>query len=144
MTKVFRLKDVTFYFGAPRGCSYSHESGRHTCSLCGKKFLDHGLAVFLDEMYFHFELCGDCLTADPKRVAEKARKYAPILRKTRPRRGDDADMNTRWADDLLLVADLFDTLDSLDAILGGTLARKIGEGYREMEAPRPQRTRKAA
>jgi hypothetical protein len=42
----------------------------------------------------------------------------------------------RSADDLLRVAGLFDTLDSLDAIFGGTLARKIGEAYRELDPPR--------
>lgn len=53
-------------------------------------------------------------------------------------------MNVKWADGLLRVATLFDTLDSLDAIPGGRIARKIGEGYRETEAPRPDKTRKAA
>jgi hypothetical protein len=56
----------------------------------------------------------------------------------------DANTNTKWADDLLRVAVLFDTLDSLDPIDGGILARKIGEGYRELDIPPKARKGKAS
>ncbi len=93
-------------------------------------------AYSLNVLNYHFDVCGDCLTADPKQVAEKARAYAPILRRTIPDRGADRDMNIEWAKALLLVAGLFGRIDSIEAIADGVMARHIGEAYRELNAPK--------
>lgn len=141
-----RAKDLQFYFGCPPGLSSTPEPERQTCPICDRRFNDHGCSVWLEgsiDLGTHIGvLCGSCLTSTPKRIAHLARERAPILRDTRPRRGDDDDTNIKWADDLLRLATLFNTLDSLDAVPGGTLARKIGEGYGEMDDRK--RTRKAA
>lgn len=147
--KKLKARDMQFFFGGGNGATTGPEPRRWTCGICGRGFNDHGLDVVLEGVTYLMgawvgDICGECLISSPKRLAERIRKWAPILREKRPRRGNDEDMNIKWADGLLRVATLFDTLDSLDAITGGTLARKIGEGYKDIEAPRPQRTRKAA
>lgn len=147
--KRLNARDIQFFFGGGNGAITGPEPQWWTCGICGKKFNDHGLdvvleGVSLDRGAWVGDICGECLTSVPKRLAERIREWAPILRGKRPRRGDDEDTNTNWADGLLRVATLFDTLDSLDAITGGALAREIGEGYKDMEALRPQRPRKAA
>jgi hypothetical protein len=144
-----KAKDVKFFFGGCNGSSVWHEANRWTCGACGRKFYDHGLSVVLEGGGYTGpwvgEICGDCLTSDTKHLAEIMRGRAPILREMRPKRGDDADTNIRWADNLLLVAALFDALDSLDAITGGTFARRIGEGYKELNnPPKAGKARKAA
>lgn len=143
--KRFSARDLQFFFGCPPGLSSTPDPERHTCPICNGRFNDHGCSVWLDgstDLYSHIGvLCGSCLTSSPKHIAHLARERAPILRHTRPRRGDDDDTNIKWADNLLRLATLFDKLSSLDAISGGTLARKIGEAYQELD---PQRKRKAA
>jgi hypothetical protein len=142
-------RDLEFYFGCFPGLQSTNDPERHTCALCAKGFNDQGISVWLSSVFAGCGacvgvLCGECLTSDPKRLAQIARERAPILREKRPRRGDDEDMNFRWADDLILVADLFERLESLDAIPSGTIARKIGVVYRELGKHGPQRARKAA
>jgi hypothetical protein len=139
--RIIRATDQRFFFGAMEGCNFA-QSGpeRRTCDFCGARFNDHGLGLWLMGAKWGAAyggmMCGACLTASPKRLAELARERAPILRKRRPDRGDDRNYNIERADDMLRLAALFDTLDSIDAIDGGTLARKIGEAYRELDAPR--------
>ncbi len=139
MAKALRPNDVVFFFGAARGGTYSHEAHRHTCSLCGRRFFDHGMPLYLEgasfkTLHFYFHVCGECLGSEPKAVAQKARGYASVLCTKRPERGiDDKDFNVKWADELLLVADLFDRIPSIDAIPDGVMARHIGEAYRELD-----------
>jgi hypothetical protein len=146
--RVLKATDLNFFFGGPSGGYSGHDPKHWSCGICAKKFYDHGLSVVLENGTHRGpwvgELCGECLTSRPKDLADFARVRTKILRQLRPRRGDDANTNTKWADDLLIVADLFDKLDSLDAIPGGVLARKIGEGYRELDNRPKARKGKAA
>jgi hypothetical protein len=149
MSKQKRITlDLEFFYAGGSAGSNCGIPSRHTCGICGARFYDFSLPVNLEgettEGPWVGDLCGECLTSSPKRLAELARERAPILRVKRPRSGDDADTNVQWADDLLRAADMLESLGRIDDLPGGTLARKIGEGYREMEASRPQRTRKAA
>ena len=146
--KRFRASDFGFFFGGPMGCSRQDEVDWNICAICGKRFCDHGLGVWLETSFvpgvYVGNLCGGCLTSDPKRLAKLARERAPILREKRPRRGDDEDTNIRWADHLHRFADLADTMDGLHVIPGGTLAVKIGEGYLDLDNPTKARKGKAA
>lgn len=137
-----RLKasDLGFTFANPDGLG-PFDRHRFNCGLCGTRFYDHGLPVFLDGHVWG-TTCGECLRSETKRLAVISRDRAALIRTKRPPRGYDADTNIRWSEDLLRFAAIFDMVNSLDAIPGGTLARKIGEGYRELDDRK--RTRKAA
>ena len=112
--------------------------GRVPCGICGKWTSHRGLSVGLElplkEMEYGIdELCAECLTSTPKRLAELARERAYMIEGRRPRRGDDADSNIKKAFDLRRMADILDTVPCIDEIDGGILARKIGEAFREMD-----------
>ena len=145
--RIFSTKDLKFYFGAEPGVEGPDCPEQHTCAICAREHSDHGLLVWLEGPEKGYEvghLCGECLTSSPKRLAELLRERAPILREIIPDPDDDEDTNIRWADNLLLAAEVFDTPDSLDAIPGGTLARKIGEAYLELDNTPKARKGKAA
>lgn len=140
------MERTFFNFGAPYGCSTqdNDKPQRHTCGLCRARFNDHGLSVWLNVPYA-FPMCGDCLRATPRRLAELARRVATVLRKRPDHPGDDPNTNIEFADQLLEFADHAETLNSIDPIMNGTIARKIGEAYRELDArPARRRSGKAA
>lgn len=92
------------------------------CDVCGKKYEGEGIQVVL----FHggWEMCPTCLLKGPKAVADMLRKK-----------------NTRSSRSFL---SKLDSVEDFREIPGGIMALKVAEGYRDIEASRPQRTRKAA
>jgi hypothetical protein len=144
MEKALRRKKLTakdLAFVIERTC------GRIPCGICGKITVHQGLSVGLElphkEMKYGIdELCAECLTSTPKRLAELAREHAHMIEGKRPRRGDDTDSNISKAFDLRRMADILDTVPCIDEIDDGILARKIGEAFREEDDRR--KARKAA
>ncbi len=150
--RVYRARDMKFYFAGAPDCESDYEPAIRLCGICGKEYDDHGLSIYLEGPSKRFDVdyvCGPCMTLPPKRIAEQARKRAAAIRGTlAPELGpwttekDRLEYNNGWAETLCHAADVFDTLKSIDAIEGGLFARKIGECYKQLNAPK--RTRNAA
>lgn len=149
--KMIGKTDLLFFFGGCRGSADCLDYEEQTCSICGKDYFNHGITVILDgrkfpgKLGFFFYLCGECMLSAPKELARKIREYEPIVRKKRPTRkgGEDEDHYTKWADDMLKLADGFDRIESLDAIMDGVMARHIGEAYLELNAPKRAKGKEA-
>jgi hypothetical protein len=139
MSKQKRITvDLKFFYAGDSAGTNCGIPRHNACGTCGARFYDFSLPVNLEGRTMKGPwigyLCGKCLTSSPKRLAELAREYAPILRGKRIRNEDDAGANVRLAGNLLRAANMLESLGSIDAIPGGTFARKIGEGYRELNA----------
>ncbi len=139
MSKQKRITvDLKFFYAGDSASSNCGIPRRNTCGICGARFYDFSLPGNLEgetrKGPWVGYLCGECLTSSPKRLAELAREYAPILRRKRIRNEDDEGANVRLAGHLLRAADMLESLGCIDEIPGGTFARKIGEGYRELNA----------
>lgn len=140
--------DISFLFD---GSTYSNAG----CGVCKRRFRDHNMPVPLSGwrgeeygeeyamdgvFYFIGVLCGDCLLFSPAELAAKIRTLAgKILRKPNTRRKQRVE-----AEGMIEFAGELEKVGSLKDLPGGIMAVKIGEAYREMEKPRPQRVRKAA
>lgn len=140
--------DISFLFDAG---TFSHAG----CEVCRRRYRDHDMPVPLSGwrgeeygekyamngvFYFLGVLCGDCLLSSPAELAAKIRILAgEILRKPNTRRKQRVE-----AEGMIEFAGELEKVGSLKDLPGGVMAVKIGEAYREIEKPRPQRTRKAA
>ena len=122
--------------------TFCEGTGRRECDLCGKRYDDHGVEIELSAGEYGMggfwagRICGNCLMPDPKALARAARDRAPILRRKRVPRGDDEDLYTNWADDMLALADALDGIPDYSAITSGIVACKIAEAYRELDGQR--------
>ena len=134
---------------------FDGDNSSRPCGVCRRRYQDHDVAApftgwrgaeygppYDDDgvFYFYGHLCGDCLLSSPAELAAKIRtKAEKILRKPNLRRKQrvEAERMVEFAGELEKVGNLKD-------LPGGIMAVKIGEAYREIEKPRPQRAGKAA
>jgi hypothetical protein len=134
MKEKLTVKDLAFVTGQERVRAFP-------CGTCGKKTHHIRLTVEMElplkETAYGIDgLCPECLTSPPKVIAERARNRAASIEVQRPGQHEDADSNVRKAFDLRRMANILDTVESIDDIDGGILARKIGEAFVEMDRPK--------
>ncbi len=130
---------------------FGDEDEQNTCGACGRRYHDNGMPVTFngycpgkegDDGVFYFigALCSDCILSSPAGLAAKIRARAgEILRRKNIRRNQRVE-----AERMIDFVVRFEKVGSLKDLPGGIMAVKIGEAYREIEKPRPQRNRKAA
>jgi len=144
--------DIKFDFEDDRG-----EIGKETdtCNVCRRRFRSHEISVHFrgwrgweygekfpmnGESYGYSVLCADCILSSPAELAAKFRaRAAEILRKPNTRRKQREE-----AEGMIELAGELEKVGGLRDLPGGIMASKIAEAYRELDGPRPQRSRKAA
>ncbi len=123
-----RTKQLVFGIaGNGESCSIA-VGARFKCMVCGKRFTAlEAMIEFMGE-----DCCPSCILAGPQGMAARMRKEA-----------DRARAKGAWyADEFIRIAAKLDKAKSFAGVEGGTLAVKIAEAYREIQA-RPTRGRKA-